>query len=631
MESIIFRTLLHSLWQGVLLAVLTALTVLFTTKSNARIRYNLFVGCLILFVAGVGTTFFLQMNQWSSPASTKITFPGATGLNITLQPAKEALLSPKIVDNLIGYLGQYSSSIVLIWFLIICAKSVRFMVDIRTLVLVRTTKVYHAGTLLEEKVNQLALQYGIKQTVRILQSGIIKVPMVLGHFKPLILVPLGLINGLSIQEVDAILSHELAHIKRRDYLVNLLQSTVEILFFFNPAVLWVSNMIKTERENCCDDLAVSTTKTKIDYIKALVSCQEFASEVPAYAMAVNGGKNNLVNRVQRLISSKNQSLNKLEKVIIGVILVSSIAITSAFSGKEAKPLPVPQKEKKQSRIQSAKATAVAYPEERTTATAQMQGDDNSEAIYAQLLREGLIKAGNELYCTLDKNAFIINGKRQSAAIHKKYASTYLKPGQTLSYRFKGNEEHKDVEVSINDSPKINEATKKRIQAEISAARAAEVSAQQVEVRALANAKAAQANARQVEARASANAVRAQANAQQVEARASANADRAQANAQQVEARAIANADRTQQQAINAQKKAIEAQTKAAEKAKNGNSMFNELIADGLVKDKKNFSYQLNVDELIVDEVKQPDAIHRKYMRKYLKTAKQKISARISTN
>ena len=247
METIIFRTLLHSLWQGVLLAVLTALIVSVTTRANARLRYNLFVGCLVLFIAGVGATFCIELFKSVPSSSGNMMSWGNPVFGDTIMQSgiAKTLAGPALMDNLIAQLNNYSSLSVLVWFLVICAKSTRFMVDIRTLMQIRTRQVYHAGTMLSEKVEHLALQYGIKQKIQILQSGLIKVPMVLGHFKPLILVPLGLINGLSMEEVDAILSHEMAHIKRRDYLVNIFQSIAEILFFFNPAVLWVSNMIKT--------------------------------------------------------------------------------------------------------------------------------------------------------------------------------------------------------------------------------------------------------------------------------------------------------------------------------------------------------------------------------------------------
>lgn len=531
METIIFRTLLHSLWQGVLLAVLTALIVSFTTKVNAKLRYNLFVGCLVLFIAGVGTTFCVELNDFVPSSSGNMMSLGSPVFGDTImQPdAAKSIAGPAIIDSLIAYLNKYSSLIVLVWFLVICAKSIRFMVDIRTLMQIRTTQVYHAGTMLSEKVENLALQYGIKQKIQILQSGIVKVPMVLGHFKPLILVPLGLINGLSMEEVDAILSHEMAHIKRRDYLINILQSVAEILFFFNPAVLWISNMIRTEREHCCDDLAVSTVKAKMDYIKALVSCQEFASFTPPYAMAINGGKSQLVYRVQRLISSRNQSLNKLEKVIIALVLITAVAITTAFSGKD---------------------TIVARVSTNERRAAQVKNEDNSDAIYKQMIRDGLAKANADLQCTLNEDAFVINGKKQAAAIHAKYAQLYLKKGQKLSYRFEKDHEN-NVSLDVTPAKKTNQASHKSVK---------------------------------------------------------------------VPVRPIV----PQSPAINTHKLPVV-------KAKSKNDMTKDLIANGLITDKQNFSYQLNEDELMVDGKKQPDVIHRKYRSKYLKTANQNITVRVSTN
>src|ERR1700749_4616836 len=123
-----------------------------------------------------------------------------------------------------------------------------------------------AGGFWNERMQQLAALMGIRQTISLLESGIAKVPMVIGHLKPVILIPIGLLTALSAEEVEAILVHELAHIKRRDYLVNMLQSLMEIIFFFNPAVLWISQLIKTERENCCDDMVVEQSSNRISYI-----------------------------------------------------------------------------------------------------------------------------------------------------------------------------------------------------------------------------------------------------------------------------------------------------------------------------------------------------------------------------
>ncbi|WP_448634383.1 M56 family metallopeptidase [Pedobacter panaciterrae] len=134
-----------------------------------------------------------------------------------------------------GYLmniwTSYSVQIVMIWFLIICIKCIQLMMGMHAIYYLKNTQIYSAGNFWENKVTELSIKLKIPKNIQILQSGLTKVPVVAGHLKPVILIPLGLLNGLSAAEVEAIISHELAHIKRSDYLVNILQSLIEIIFF----------------------------------------------------------------------------------------------------------------------------------------------------------------------------------------------------------------------------------------------------------------------------------------------------------------------------------------------------------------------------------------------------------------
>ena len=117
-------------------------------------------------------------------------------------------------------------------------------------------------------------KFPMKKTVRFVESGLAKTPMVIGYLKPIILFPLGTVNQLTQQEVEAVLAHELAHIYRNDYLLNIIQSFIEIIFYYHPAVWWISANIRTERENCCDDIAVKICGSSITYVKALVILDE---------------------------------------------------------------------------------------------------------------------------------------------------------------------------------------------------------------------------------------------------------------------------------------------------------------------------------------------------------------------
>ncbi|HVW97462.1 MAG TPA: M56 family metallopeptidase [Mucilaginibacter sp.] len=329
-------TLLHSLWQGLILSGLTAAIIVFTRKSSPSKRYNLLIGALMLFAAATVCTFALALKHTGTATALPVinhhyTAPVVTQVQTNYLPPVQ---KTTFTDSAIDYLNRNSATIVLIWFLIVCVRCLQLATGIQGIYYLKHRSIFKADEFWIKRLLQLANELGIRHAVRIAESGLAKVPMVIGHLKPLILIPAGLFTALPPEEIEAILIHELAHIRRADYLVNLMQSLLEILFFFNPAVLWVSALIKTERENCCDDIAVSRSSNKVNYIKALVSCQEFNASSPALAMALKGNKNHLKNRVTRIISNNNQSLNRIEKSLLAICLGATCLLAAAFTNAE---------------------------------------------------------------------------------------------------------------------------------------------------------------------------------------------------------------------------------------------------------------------------------------------------------
>jgi len=329
------NTLIHSLWQGILLTAIAGVIIICTRKTSSALRYNLLISAMLLFAAGVSATFVWQYDR--SPVNA-IDMPPVTKIN-NVQPAHafldaRELSQPRLTITVNNFLSEHHNSIVFIWFLIVFARSLQLAFGLYGTYRLRRVSVWAAKDNWQQRLQLLADGLRIRNAVTLLESGLAKVPMVIGHLKPVILVPLGLLTALSAEEVEAILIHELAHIKRRDYLVNMLQSLMEIAFFFNPAVIWVSNLIKTERENCCDDLALAQNHNKINYIRALVSCEEYQASVPAYAMGFPGSKNSLLNRVKRMVNNRNYSLNLFEKTVLAVCLVVLGLGVSAFTARE---------------------------------------------------------------------------------------------------------------------------------------------------------------------------------------------------------------------------------------------------------------------------------------------------------
>ncbi len=199
------------------------------------------------------------------------------------------------------------------------------------------------------KVLQLAERIGVTRTVETLQSALVAVPAVVGHFKPVILLPASAMTGLSPEQIEAILAHELAHIKRCDYLVNMLQTAVEILGFYHPGVWWVSRVIRIERENCCDDIAVAVCQDRVTYARALAAMEEVRGH-GRLAVAASGAS--LFDRIRRLLGAddvRESRFNWAGAVVIllllGMLSVPvGLAMSKGIHAKEpaGEPAPLPE-------------------------------------------------------------------------------------------------------------------------------------------------------------------------------------------------------------------------------------------------------------------------------------------------
>ena len=138
------------------------------------------------------------------------------------------------------------------------------------------------------------------------------------------------IRDSSTAEVEAILAHELAHIARRDYLINLIQSFIEILFFFHPIVWWISMQIRVEREHCCDDLALQKGTDRLVYAKALLRLKELQTHAPQLALSFGGNQKYLLNRIQRILNQSQHKSTIMEKFVVTCLLLISLLFLSCL-------------------------------------------------------------------------------------------------------------------------------------------------------------------------------------------------------------------------------------------------------------------------------------------------------------
>ena len=153
-----------------------------------------------------------------------------------------------------------------------------------------------------ERLQALAARAGLRRPLRLLESLRLSTPVVIGHLKPVLLLPVGMVTGLPADQVEALLAHELAHVVRRDYLVNVLQNLVEVLYFFHPGVRWISAAVRQEREHCCDDFAVELCGDPQNYARALARLQVGEMGYPEPGLAAAGRPRRLLRRIARLLA-----------------------------------------------------------------------------------------------------------------------------------------------------------------------------------------------------------------------------------------------------------------------------------------------------------------------------------------
>ncbi|HWB28122.1 MAG TPA: M56 family metallopeptidase [Chitinophagaceae bacterium] len=397
------RTLIHSLWQGLIMAVLAGAIVVLTKKLRPATRYALFAGLLVCFLVTVTITFSHEVNVVGKKNAVVNILAQSPAVAASFTPVSAAAIpqkEPGFTEMLFAYFTAHANTIVFGWLLIIAFRCVQMMIGLRGVYTLKRKGIADAGDYWNERLKQLAANLHVKENIRLLQSVIAKVPMVIGHFKPVILLPAGIITALPQDEIEAILLHELAHIRRKDYLVNMLQNFCEIIFFFNPAVLWLSSLIKDERENCCDDIAVNAVKNKKQFIHALISFQEYNIAASKYAPGFPGKKDHLLNRVKRIITNNNKTLTNMEKTFLatGIVLVSFITI--AFSQTKKQPVAHNKQQTAQQAAPGQEAADSIPPPENSKTTAVPP--DNSAPDAADTVpppKEDV--AGNSLSLTTD--------------------------------------------------------------------------------------------------------------------------------------------------------------------------------------------------------------------------------------
>jgi uncharacterized protein (TIGR03435 family) len=293
-------TLVHFLWQGAAIACVYAIGRACVARANARYL----LGCLALAFMLVA-----PLITWSAlPSPRALPDPAYRINSVPPVPAaiSSAASSPAFLVKTAAIAGAPPAAlwswVVASWFLGALAFWLRLAGGWVIAARMRSRLVHPAPPEWQRTLRTLGARIGVTRPVRFLVSAIVEAPTVIGWLRPTVLVPVGALTGLPPGHLEAVLAHELAHIQRHDYLVNVVQTIAEALLFYHPAVWWVSGHIRNERELCCDDAAVSVSGDVLTYARALM---ELESCRPAHldaVLAANGGS--LADRIARLLGAR---------------------------------------------------------------------------------------------------------------------------------------------------------------------------------------------------------------------------------------------------------------------------------------------------------------------------------------
>jgi bla regulator protein BlaR1 len=316
--------LIHSLWQGIVLALVTIILMTLTKKWPAFARYNMVLAFFAGFLFISIITFLWELNNvYSSNTNGSFAIMSAAHIPGFFFGGMETMR--QVLNKISLYCTEHATFIAMIWFIIFGTRIIKIQGALIYNNRIKNRQIVQPNLYWRNRMNTLRSLLNIRKAVVLFESGYMKVPVVIGHLKPVILMPLGLLTSLPAQQVEAILLHELAHIRRNDYLVNIFQHIAETVFFFNPAVLWVSSWLKEERENCCDDIALAQTQNKEGLIEALISFKQHELYGSFYATAFPGRKDHLLRRVGHILGNNNTTAALPVKIFYGAAFILLLA------------------------------------------------------------------------------------------------------------------------------------------------------------------------------------------------------------------------------------------------------------------------------------------------------------------
>ncbi len=317
--------LLHFLWQGTALAAVAAAAMALCRRASTR--YLLGVSALALMLLAPIATCFLYSQQHSGVADAAKSFPLAAARTTARDrdAASGSMQHSSFARSSVSPAIDALPWLVEAWLLGVAFFSLRSAGGFILLERERRRQASVVSTRVLEICYSLQDQLGLKRAISYCECAWLQAPAVIGWFRPVVFLPVTALTGLSEEQLQVVIAHELAHIQRFDTFVNVFQVCVETLLFYHPAVWWLNKRIRAEREHCCDDMAVALCGNAVEYARALTLMEEWRS-APVFAMAANRGP--LTERIIRVLGLKTIGAGMRGIGLTGSILCLTAALVA---------------------------------------------------------------------------------------------------------------------------------------------------------------------------------------------------------------------------------------------------------------------------------------------------------------
>lgn len=378
-------TLVHTLWQGVAIALLAAVLHRVVPRRDAHARYLIAVGALLLVPVAAGIAFWLQHR-----VSTMEVMPAGDVFAVwQVGDGRVDEVSEGAWSGWMWWLDRWAPHVAVFWLIGCMFFLLRLVGGVSYLWWLRS-EALPLDAQWQERVDRLVRKVGLRRVVRVASSWRVGVPVAFGLVKPIILLPAALMTQLPPAAVEAVVLHELMHIRRRDFVVRLLQGLVEAVFYYHPAVWWLSAVVSREREYACDDAVVRRLGDRVAYARALMMSGELAGRHPVLALGLRRRHSGLLARIQRMLDPTRQNHSLMERTIAIVLLVAALSVSVSWvHSRHALPA-VPSKSATTSLLyvaDGARDTLPPRPREAQEASARMIKVEDGRTIEIEMVGE----------------------------------------------------------------------------------------------------------------------------------------------------------------------------------------------------------------------------------------------------